>query len=341
MKQVVITGPKKFVVEEVEIPKPKDNEILIQMKAAGVCGSDMHLYLGENPNAVYPRIPGHENIGIVKEIGRDVSKVRVGDHVVIDLVVACGECKQCLSKRYNVCQSVKARGAATDGGWREFFTVPEHEAHLISEDISFKDGALVEPYAIGQHCTKRARVVSDDFVFVFGSGSIGAIILQTCKLKGCKVICADISDDALERAKDYGADFTINSRKEDIVSEIQRITNGVGVDVVFDAACFPGSLALLMKNGILASGGRIVPLGFSTESENISQAMINIRELEIIGSRMSTGQFEPTIKLFENEAFNFDGMVSHYIPFSKIEEVFENIENPPENMRKMVILFDE
>lgn len=114
MKEVVIIGPKQFEVREVPVPKPADNEVLIQMKAAGVCGSDVHQFLGENPNAVFPRVPGHENAGVIVEVGKDVKNVKVGDHVVVDLVVACGECPQCRAGRRNVCRQVKARGSAIE-----------------------------------------------------------------------------------------------------------------------------------------------------------------------------------------------------------------------------------
>lgn len=341
MKQVVITAPLKYEVQQVPIPSPCENEVLVKMMAASVCGSDMHLFLGENPMAKYPRIPGHENAGIVEKVGKNVSTVKPGDRVVVDLVISCGECPQCLSGRKNVCQTVKSRGASADGGWREFFVVPEKEVYKISKDIPFYQAALVEPFAIGEHCTKRANVQNQDIVLVFGTGNIGAIILQTCKQIGCKVICADINDSLLKRAKDYGADYTINSKDQNLAEQIQDITNGYGVDVIFDAACYSGSLAALLQTGIIANGGRIVPLGFCSDYEQISQAMINGRELTIIGTRMSSGQFQPTIEKMEKDLINIEQMVSHCIPFSEINKVFDNIISPPEDMRKMVILFDK
>ena len=211
MKEVVITGPKQYEVREVPVPHPGDGEVLIQMKAAGVCGSDVHQFLGENPNAVFPRVPGHENAGVIVAVGKDVKNIKVGDHVVVDLVVACGECPQCKKGRRNVCRTVKARGSAIDGGWREYFAVPEHEVYLLPQDMPFKDAALIEPFAIGGHCTTRAGIQGGESVLVLGSGTIGAVILQTLKLKGCRVICADINDASLARAKEYGVSFcTVN-----------------------------------------------------------------------------------------------------------------------------------
>lgn len=339
MREVVITAPCQYEQKEVPVPKPGDGEVLIQMKAAGVCGSDYHLFLGENPNAVYPRVPGHENAGLVVEVGQNVTSLKPGDHVVVDLVVACGHCPQCLQGRRNICRTVKARGAAVDGGWREYFTVPEHEAFLLPPDMPFRDAALIEPFAIGGHCTARAQVEGKDLVLILGSGTIGAVILQTCKQKGCKVICADINNSSLERARRYGADFVINTKTENLLTRIQEITDGAGVDVVFDSACYPGSLTTVLQEGIPTNGARIVPMGFCTEQEAITQAMINGRELSIIGSRMSSGQFEPTIHKFQRKELELEDMVSHYIPFDQISRVFENIQHPPKDMKKMVILF--
>ncbi len=341
MKEVVITGPKQYEIREVPVPEPGDGEVLIQMKAAGVCGSDVHQFLGENPNAVFPRVPGHENAGVIVAVGKDVKNIKVGDHVVVDLVVACGECPQCKKGRRNVCRTVKARGSAIDGGWREYFAVPEHEVYLLPQDMPFKDAALIEPFAIGGHCTTRAGIQGGESVLVLGSGTIGAVILQTLKLKGCRVICADINDASLARAKEYGADAIVNTKTENLKDAVQKFTDGAGVDVIFDSACYPGSLTAVLEMGIPANGATIVPMGFCTAQEGITQAMINTRELSIIGTRMSCNQFQPTIERFAKHEYQLDGMVSHYIPFSQVGQVFENIIHPPKDMKKMVIVFDE
>lgn len=341
MKQISVKAPFQYNIEEVECPKPSKGEVLIKMKAAGVCGSDFHLFLGENPMAQFPRIPGHENAGIIEEVGDGVTKVKKGDHVVVDLVVACGTCKQCKSGRRNVCKTVKARGAAVDGGWREYFVAAEHEVYLLPKDMPFEEAALIEPFAIGGHCTKRAGVQKSDVVLVLGMGTIGTIILQVCKEKGCTVICADIKDNFLKRAQDFGADFIINTKTENLYDRIQEYTDGDGADVIFDAAGYPGSLTMLLQKGIPANGARIVPLGFCTSEENITQSMINGRELSIIGTRMSSGQFEPTIEKFKRRAYQLNGLVSDIISISDIDRVFRNMQNPPEDMAKMVILFGE
>lgn len=340
MKSCVITSPFHYEIREVPVPEPGDFEVLIQMKAAGVCGSDLHIYRGENPCSTYPLVPGHENAGIVAKVGKKVTTVSVGDHVVVDLIITCGECYQCTHGREEVCENVLVRGSGTDGGWREFFTAPEDDVYKISDQIPWKDAALIEPVAIGAHCTRRGRIQADDTVFILGTGTIGTIILQACKVLGAKVICCDIDSQSLERAKAFGADYTINSKQEDIIRRISEITHGHGCTAAFDSACFPGSLTMLMQPGIVCNAGRVIPMGFSDKPESFSQADINKRELDIIGSRMSAYQFKPVAENMAEGKYQLEGLATTFVKFSEIEKVFQNMENPDPEVKKTVILFD-
>lgn len=342
MKSCVITDPLHYEIREVPIPEPKENEVQIKMMAAGVCGSDIHIYKGENPCSSYPLIPGHENVGIVTKVGKACRKIKEGDHVVVDLIITCDECYQCTHDRGNVCEHVLVRGSGTDGGWREYFTAIESDVYKIDKNIPWKDAALIEPLAIGEHCTNRARIAQDDVVFILGAGTIGTIIAQACKIKGAKtVICCDIDDTSLARSKEFGADYTINSKTEDVVLRVAEITQGHKCTVAFDSACFPGSLAFLLKDGIVGNAGRVVPMGFSDKPEGISQADINKRELDIIGSRMSLHQFEPTAQKMAEGKYRMDGLVTTYVKFCDIDKVFDNIQNPDPAVKKTVILFDD
>ena len=342
MKEVVVVEPHKFEVREVPVPEPKDDQVQIKMMAAGVCGSDIHIFKGENPNSRYPLIPGHENVGIVTKVGKDCSRIQVGDHVVIDYVMRCGECYQCTHGRGTVCEHVLVRGSGTDGGWREFWCVEEPYVYKIDDSIPWADAALTEPLTIGEHSTSRGRVCADDVVLILGTGTIGTIIAQACKIKGAKtVICCDISDSSLERSKQFGADYTINSKTQDIVAEIQKITDGHGCTIAFDAACFPGSLTMVLQPGILCNAARVVPMGFCTVPEKITQQMINGRELDIIGTRMSLNQWIPTAQNMKDGKYRLEGLATTFIKFSEIEKVFYLIDHPDESAKKMVILFDK
>jgi L-gulonate 5-dehydrogenase len=341
MKSCVITEPLHYEIREVPIPEPKDDEVQIKMMAAGVCGSDIHIYKGENPCSRYPLVPGHENVGIITKVGKNCRRIRVGDHVVVDLIITCDTCYQCTHGRGNVCEHVLVRGSGTDGGWREYFTAIESDVYKIDDRIPWRDAALIEPLAIGEHCTSRGRVCADDVVFILGTGTIGTIIAQACKVKGAKtVICCDIDDTSLTRSRSFGADYTINSKTQNIVSEVARITNGHGCTVAFDSACFPGSLTLVLQPGIVCNAGRVVPMGFCTAPEAITQAMINQRELDIIGSRMSLHQFEPTAQKMAEGKYRLAGLATTFVPFREIDRVFQNIVHPNPAVKKTVILFD-
>lgn len=340
MKEVVITKPFTYEIRDVPLPEPSKGEVLIQMKAAGVCGSDYHIFKGENPCSSYPLVPGHENVGVIAKTGEGVTKVRIGDHVVVDLIITCGNCYQCTHGRENVCEDVLVRGSGTDGGWREYFTAPEDDVYIIDPELPWKDAALIEPFAIGNHCCGRGRVTAEDTVLILGAGTIGSIILQTCKIIGAKVICADINDETLERTKKYGADLIVNTKKEALVKKVQEFTNNHCCTVAFDSACFPGSLTSLFADGLIGNAGRIVSLGFCTEPETISQAMLDKREIDLIGSRMSAYQFTPTAQNMARGKYNTNELATHFIPFSKIEQVFDKIRNPDPSVKKIVILFD-
>ncbi|MEX1307393.1 MAG: zinc-binding alcohol dehydrogenase family protein [Eubacteriales bacterium] len=341
MKSVVVSKPYEYEIVESDIPKiTDDHDVLIQMKAAGVCGSDFHIFKGENPCSSYPLVLGHENVGVITEVGKAVTKVKPGDRVVIDLLITCGHCYQCSIGRENVCENVLVRGSGTDGGFREYFTAPEDDVYLLPDNLPFEDAVLIEPFAIGAHSVKRGRVTKDDTVFILGMGTIGSIILQTCKKVGAKVICCDVFEDRIETAKKFGADEVINSKTDNLVKKVNEFTDGKGVTVAFDAACFQGSLTLLLKPGIIRNAGRLVSLGFTTDPEAISQAMIDQRELDIIGSRMSCYQFERVARQMGEGAINLDGIVTHFIKFSDIDEVFNKIKHPDPSVKKMVILFE-
>ncbi|MBS3975492.1 MAG: alcohol dehydrogenase catalytic domain-containing protein [Syntrophomonadaceae bacterium] len=341
MKEIVIIKPHEYEVREVPIPELQNEyEVLIQMKAAGICGSDHHIYHGANPCSTYPRIPGHENAGVIAKVGSKVTKVKAGDRVAVDLIITCGECYQCKIGRENVCEHVRVRGSGADGGLREYFTAPEDDVYVVPDSIPFKDAALIEPFTVGAHCTERGRVVPGDIVFILGAGTIGSIILQTCRNKGCMVICCDINDETLERAKGYGADYVINAKKESVIARVQEITKGKGVTVAFDAACFQGSLTSLFEPGLVRNAGRIVSLGFTTAPEAISQAMLDQRELDLIGSRMSCDQFKPVIEKFARNEFNLDGIATTFIKFSEIDKMFYYMDHPDPKVKKMLVLFD-
>ena len=217
MKAVRI--PEAHVIEIIEIPEPKieqPDDVLVKIKRVGICGSDMHIYHGTNPLATYPRIVGHEVAGEIIEIGQDVKKVAVGDHVVIEPITYCGECYACKNGRPNVCKEVSVFGVHEDGGMREFAILSEKQVHKVNPEIDWDEAVMAEPYTIGAQATLRGNVQAGQTVFIQGAGPIGITVLKMAKLRGATVIMSDFTNERLEFAKENGADYTINPSEVDV-----------------------------------------------------------------------------------------------------------------------------
>lgn len=249
MKGVQIVEPNKLQIVDLEKPQiDKENNVLVRMVAAGICGSDVGIYHGTNAAATYPRIIGHENVGIVEEIGEGVTRVKVGDRVIIDQVTACGHCYACRKGRPNVCGNLKVRGVHIDGGYREYMAVPDRDCYLVPEILSDEEAVMIEPTTIAVQCCSRAELESEDTVMIIGSGALGSSILRIVKLYNPKaIIVTDIDDAKLEEAKKNGATYTINSLKEDVPAKAHELTEGYGPTVTIDAACVKGSLLTALQ----------------------------------------------------------------------------------------------
>lgn len=336
MKALRVEEPNNIAV--VEVPKvkiEKDNEILIKVKAAGICGSDISIYSGKSPVATYPRILGHEVTGIVEEIGKSVTRFEVGDHVIIKQTESCNECYACKHGRDNVCIDLKVRGVNMDGGYREYMTVPETSAYKIPKDIDFKTAVLIEPFTIAFQACSRGRLQQDDTLLVYGAGALGATVIQVAKSFGCKIIAVDIEEDKLVQAKNLGATYTIDGKSPTLKEEIQVASNNYGPTICIDSVCNPGSFEFLVD--IVGNAGRVVLMGFDTRISEIAQFKITARELDVIGSRLQHNKFEKVIDLFARSIIQPEDMISHVFHFEDIKKAFDVVTS--RQFRKIVLTF--
>lgn len=338
MKAIQVVNPLDIKVTEVDKPVIKDDqEVIVKVKAAGICGSDMHIYHGTSPVATYPRIIGHEVVGIIEEIGKDVSKVKIGDHVIIDPVINCGECYACRVGRQNVCNSLKVRGVHEDGGYREYMAVPQDSVHVLSKDLSWEEAVMIEPFTIAAQVCSRGEVEKDDTVFIMGAGPVGQSILQVAKKIGAKCIISDLDDSRLEKAKSLGADITINAGKEDAKDIIMNETNGEGVPVVVDAVCTTKSFEDTFN--YVTSAGKIVVLGLNKTPSEIAQMHIMVKELDVRGSRLHNNKFPEVVEWFNNKEINAKSMISHVYDFTDIKEAIDLIEDKNVDNQKVILKF--
>ena len=338
MKALCVQSPNNMVIEERPIPIiQQTNEVLIKVKAAGICGSDMHIYHGTSPVATYPRVIGHEIAGEIISIGDDVKKFHVGDHVVLDPVISCGNCYQCRIGRQNVCQKLKVRGVHEDGGYQEFIVLPEENIHGIPKSISWEEAIMIEPFTIAEQVCSRAEVTKNDVVFIMGAGPVGLSILKMVKLYGATCFISDIMDYKLNLAKKYGADGVINAQEVDVMSTIMKLTEGNGATVVIDAVCSTKSFEQSLS--YVCAAGRVIPLGFNKEFSSIAQFNITAREIDIRGSRLHNNKFPTVINRFIEGTINVSDMITHRFHFLEINKALKLIESQDSQLGKVVLHF--
>ena len=338
MKAVVVKEPHKIEIEERKIPVIKTpDEVLIKVKAGGICGSDVHIYHGTSSVATYPRVIGHEIVGEIISVGNHVTKWSVGNRVIVDPVINCGQCYQCRIGRKNVCSNLKVRSVHIDGGYQEFIVVSQESIYLIPENIPWEEAILIEPFTVAEQVCSRAEITNDDIVFIMGAGPVGLSILKMAKLRGATCFISDIVEKRLEFAKTQGADAVLNVRNVDVKNEILKLTDGLGATVVIDSVCNVKSFEQALT--YVCSAGRVITLGFSSEPSAINQFSITAREIDVRGSRLHNNKFPVVIEYFKSGKLDVSNWITHRYHFTEIHEALRIIENPEIEKGKVILLF--
>ena len=340
MKAIQIVRPNQMELIEMPIPElDAHNNVLVRIRAAGICGSDVGIYHGTNAAATYPRVIGHEMVGEIVKVGANVATRKVGDRVIIDQVTACGACYACRKGRPNVCGNLKVRGVHIDGGYREYMSVPEADTYLLPDFLSDRDAIMVEPTTIAMQACSRAELEADDDVLIIGAGALGSSMLRMVKLMHPhSIIVSDIDDVKLQEALSHGATAVIHSRTEDLAARARELTGGYGPTVVIDAACVKGSL--LGACQACGNAGRVITMGFSVAADEINQFVITSKELDVRGSRLQNRRFGRVLELIADGKIDLSGSVSHTFPFTRAQEAFDFVDSRDPSIRKIALLFD-
>jgi L-gulonate 5-dehydrogenase len=339
MKVGIVETPGVLKLAEREIPKIKNgDDVLVKVKRVGICGSDIHILHGKNPFAVYPRVWGHEFVGEVADTGAGVKSVKKGDRIVVEPILYCGNCYACRQERPNVCVDLKVFGVHTDGGCAEYVIVPEANAHILPEGLNWDEAALIEPFTIGAQACYRGNVREGDHVLVMGAGTIGLTAASIAKLYGAVVIVADLVDEKLTYAKSRGADYVINSGREDLFKRVLEITGGTGPNVTIDAVCIKKTFEDAVL--VTSTAGRVVELSFNETPSEIAPVNIIKKELTVCGSRLQTKRFPVVIDFIKSGKLPLAGFVSKIYPVSQMAEAFEYTEKNNASVRKVLISFE-
>lgn len=339
MKAIQIVKPNELKLIEIEKPViSHPEEVLVRMTAAGICGSDVGIYHGTNAAATYPRIIGHEMVGVIEACGAEVRQLKPGERVIINQVTSCGSCYPCRKGRGNVCDHLRVRGVHIDGGYREYMVVPAGDCYRLPDSLSDTDAIMIEPTTIAIQACTRAELEAEDMLLIFGAGALGSSILKIARLYCQRIIVADIDDAKLAEARAAGAKYTINTLTEDFQAKVLDFTHQRGATVSIDAACVKDSLLQLLK--ATGNAGRVITMGFSTAPTEVNQFLITSKELDVRGSRLQNKMFGRAIELIEQGKLDLCGSVSHTFPLTRAQEAFDFVDSRDPSIRKIALTFD-
>ena len=336
----IVTEPGIIEFQERALPELGTKDVLIKVKAASICGSDLHVYKGKHPSAPLPVAVGHEVSGEVVRIGGNVSGVALSDRVAVEPVIACGKCHFCLRGKYHLCTKISFQYRQGQGGFAPYFVVNERWLHKLPEDISYEEGALIEPLAVAIHAVTKGCISIGQTGAIFGAGAIGLLILMVMKHAGVgDIFVVDIQDHRLEKAIALGASSVLNNLNTDVVEQIFRMTNRLGVDKAFEAVGIEATLVQSLN--VLKKGGTAVLAGIFERPEGYIPANVFVqKEITLTGSQGYCWDFQEAVKFVEHNDVQLSQLITHVLPLGELHDGFELLMDPKNNAIKVVIKVD-
>ena len=321
MKALLLTEYKNLEVTEVENPAIGPKDLLVQVQACGICGSDIHGYDGSSGRRIPPLVMGHEAAGVVTEVGAEVTDFSVGDHVTFDSTVSCGDCFHCRRGEINLCDHRMVLGVSCGeyrrhGAFAELVSVPQHICYRLPDEMPFEHAALIEAVSVAVHAANRTPIRLGDTAVVVGSGMIGLLTIQAIRLAGCaRVIAVDLDPNRLETARQLGADVGLKADEVDVAEEVKKLTAGRGADVALEVVgatqTIETAIASVRKGGSITLVGNLAP-----QVEMPLQAIVT-RELNVLGSCASNGEYPACIELMRSGAIKVAPLIT---ATAKLEE---------------------
>ena len=333
MKAIVLEAPGSAVVTKVGDPRVGEDEVLLQVRKIGLCGSDLNSYRGRNPLVSYPRIPGHEIAATVVDSAKH-TEWEAGSAVTVSPYAACGHCAACQRGRPNACRDNQTLGVQRDGALTELIAVPATK--LYRANLSQKELCLVEPLTVGFHAVERGRVTAEDTVAVFGCGGVGLGAVAGAAFRGARVIGIDVDDGKLETARRAGAAEGVNSKTSDVHEQLMELTKGRGPDVVIEAIGLPATYRAAVEE--VAYAGRVVYIGWAKEEVAYETRPFVHKELDILGSRNAVPEdFREVIRMLEAKRFPVDAAVTHMVGFDETPKILDAWNREPAQFTKIMI----
>lgn len=338
VKALVYHGPEELRWQDVKDVRPGADDVLIKVKAVGICGSDVHGYLGITGRRTPPMVMGHEFSGLVVAVGANVTGVKVGDRAAPYPVAYCGECEYCRAGSVHICLNKKAYGVLDcNGAMAEYLVVPAKLIFKLADTVPYPVGSMIEPLAVAYRGVNSGGDIAGKNVLIVGAGTIGLLALSIVKMrKPARVFVTDLSDNRLRVAQQMGADLVLNPAAADIAAAIMAATEGRGVDIAFEAVGATPTVQQAMSS--LKIGGEAVWIGNSAKMININMQEIVTRELKVAGTFLYTlMEFGAVVELLNGGTLNVAPMISATVPLAEGVDWIRRLAKDPGPLIKVIL----
>lgn len=316
MKALLLTAPSQLELVDFPSPRPADDEVVVRIRACGICGSDIHGWDGSTGRRHPPLIMGHEAAGEITAVGAAAGNWRVGERVTFDSTIYCGRCEYCRSGQVNLCTQRRVVGVSPPeykqhGAFAEHLALPARILYRLPDALPFEHAAMVEPVSIAVHAVRRVRVAATDVAVVVGSGMIGLLVVQALRWAGAaRVIAVDLEPTRLALARELGATDTVQSdaAQTDVAAEVARLTDGRGADLAFEVVGVSATVNLALQT--LRRGGSAVLVGNLAAKVDFPLQAVVTRELNVIGTCGSAGEYPTCLDLIARGVIRVAPLIS-------------------------------
>jgi L-iditol 2-dehydrogenase len=340
MRALLLSAYRRFELADLSAPEPTHGEVLIQVAACGICGSDVHGYDGSSGRRVPPIVMGHEAAGTIAALGTGVTGFSVGDRVTFDSTVYCGECAYCCRGEINLCDRRQVMGVSCGdyrraGAFAEFIVVPARIVYRLPDNFVFAEAAMLEAVAVALHAVSLVSVPLDSSALVVGAGTIGLLVQQALRAAGCAhVFVTDVDEARLQRSRELGATAAVTAG-EDFNHQLLGLTNGTGVDIAVEAAGNDEGVNTAITS--VRKGGSIVLVGNISAEVTLPLQRVVTRQIRLQGSCASAGEYPRAIELLSTGAIRVKPMISAVAPLEEGPLWFERLYRREPNLMKVVL----
>lgn len=334
-RAAVYRGDKTFSLEQTQVPPPGADEVQIKVAYCGICGTDLHIYLGHMDQRVgFERTIGHEMSGTVAAVGEHVSDFTIGQPVVVRPLDHCADCPACNAGHEHICHTLKFIGIDTPGAFQDLWNVPSHTIHALPDGLDLSHAALIEPLAVACHDVERGNVTEGEDVLVIGGGPIGMLVALVARHAGGNVTISEINANRLAYAEKLGF-AVMNPLETDVAMQIHANTGGKGADVVFEVSGSQPGVDLM--TAAAATRGRIVMVAIHASKPQIDMFQFFWRELELIGTRVYRPEdYDSAMQLLAEGVVDCDSFITDIHPLEEIQQAFESLTSNPNAMKSMI-----